>query len=172
MILICISSFFLTGSEYSYSFSHPSATPLSSLHLSHPPAPGGEGPIHSPLNSPHPLSSPTCLTSPASSHMSTDSSLMGLQPHELHVKSPTHTVVAPDPSLLPPNYGTIPSPTLQPPPLLPSSVPYVQDQSYAHAHSLSHQHTVHDHLMTGNQELPTAVQPHPPVLSHPMVTAE
>ena len=161
--------FLFAGNEYAYSYAHPPTTPLhsNSIHLSHPP-PGGDAPIHSPLNSPHTLS-PTCITSPASSHMSTDSSIMGaLSNHDLHGKSPTLTVVSPDPSLLPPGYGSLPSPTLQPPPLLSTTVPFIQDQSYGH--TLSHPHSAQlnpDQLMRQN-----AVQNHPPVLSHPMVTAE
>ena len=104
--------------------------------------------------------------------MSTDSSLMGtLSAHDLHVKSPTLAVVSPDPSLLPPGFGSLSSPTLQPPPLLSASVPFVQDQSFGH--TLSHPHSVQlnpDQLMRQNPDLP--LQNHPPMLSHPMVTAE
>lgn len=172
------------GMNFAYSFHHPPSTPLpmpGGIHLSHPPPPPGcdssaTASLQSPLNSPLALNSPTCLTSPASSHMSTDSSLMGgmvpFQHHEL--KSPSH--VSPDPSLLPPTYGSLSSPTL-PPPLLANSVPFLHEQSYSHiSHSIPHPPPpLHqDHLMGQSQELaPSAMKSHPPVLSHtPMVTAE
>ena len=148
------------------------------------PPPPPPGPIsHNPLSPLH-LASPTNLTSPASSHMSTDSgSYMG-GGVPLELQSPTP--ITPDPSLLAPmsppgipnvpNGGSFPSssyshhhhPSV-------NSIFSQQQQQHGHqviqnsAHSLTQadmSQLMNDHAQ-GMQPRP------PPMLSHaPMVTAE